>query len=73
MRLELIHPMLVHFPIALLLTGVILKLVGVLGKKRRFYPTIDMLSRCILTFGALFAWMAIIAGEVAEDIVETSA
>jgi uncharacterized membrane protein len=71
MRLELIHPMIVHFPIALLATGAVLKFVGFLVRKSRFYQMITILSLCMLTIGAALAWAAVIAGEVAEDIVRS--
>ncbi len=71
MRLELIHPMLVHFPIALLTTGVVLRFVSLWSKKR---PNLSFLlpsAWLILALGVIAAWLAVIAGEVARDIVAT--
>jgi uncharacterized membrane protein len=70
MRLELIHPMLVHFPIALLTTGVVVRFAALWSIKR---PTLSFLlpaSWMILLLGVIAAWLSIIAGEIAHEIVE---
>lgn len=69
MRPELIHPMLVHFPIALLFTGVIIRLVAALVKKRDLFSFLLPASWLVLLLGVIAAWVAIIAGEIARDIV----
>jgi len=69
MRIELIHPMLVHFPIALLLTAAVLKVIGYCARRCSFYGSLLFCSRLILTFGVIFAWIAICAGELAADVV----
>lgn len=63
-RIELIHPLLVHYPIALLSIGVILRLIA-------YWQGAFLLpaSRLILLLGAIFAWAAVIAGDFAADIV----
>lgn len=66
MRLELIHPMVVHFPIALLFTGVALRIVSVIFRKWSFLvPT----SWTLIVLGTVAGAAAIIAGELAKDIV----
>lgn len=72
MRLELIHPMFIHFPIALLLVGSGLKLIAFWMKKSSRYHVILFSSRLIVIIGVYFAWGSVFAGEVAEDIVRKS-
>jgi uncharacterized membrane protein len=69
MRLELIHPMIVHFPLALLLVGVFVKCIAFFARRTLVYPYLAASSWLIVGLGVCFAWAAIIAGEVAEDIV----
>lgn len=69
MRLELIHPLLVHFPLALLLTGAILRLAHFFLRKGKFARVILFSSWTLLFVGVCFAWIAIAAGEIAEGIV----
>jgi len=72
MRLELIHPMLVHFPIALLLTGVVLRFIALWSSKRPALAFLLPASWTILGLGVLAAWCAVAAGEIAEDIVRST-
>ena len=69
MRTELIHPLVVHFPLALLLTGVVLRLCAFFLKKRPFASSLLWCSWILLFLGSGFAWLAVCAGELAEDIV----
>lgn len=69
MRLELIHPLLVHFPIALLSTGVLVRFAAIWGIKRERFLFLLPASWMILTLGVLTAWLTVIAGEIARDIV----
>ncbi|NNM44061.1 MAG: hypothetical protein HKM07_06925 [Chlamydiae bacterium] len=69
MRLELIHPMIVHFPIALLLTGTILRFVAFYISKRAAFSFLLPASWTILLLGVISAWVAVFAGEIAADIV----
>jgi uncharacterized membrane protein len=69
MRPELIHPMLVHFPIALLFTGSIIRVAALWTKKKSTYSFLLPASWMILGLGVIAAWAAIIAGEIARDIV----
>lgn len=70
MRPELIHPMLVHFPIALLLTGVVVRFASLWSAKSPRLSFLLPASWMILTLGVIAAWAAIIAGEFAQDIVK---
>ncbi|MBY0529620.1 MAG: hypothetical protein K2P51_05455 [Rhabdochlamydiaceae bacterium] len=69
MRPELIHPMLVHFPIALLFTGSFIRIAALFTKKKKTYSFLLPASWMILGLGVIAAWAAIIAGEIARDIV----
>jgi uncharacterized membrane protein len=70
MRPELIHPMLVHFPIALLLTGTVARFAAFWGVKRPIFSFLLPASWMILFLGVIATWAAIIAGEIAREIVE---
>jgi uncharacterized membrane protein len=60
-----IHPMLVHFPIALIVTAVVCDLLGLVSKKRIFAD-----SGTIATAGALIgAATAVLSGLIAEETV----
>ena len=64
MRIELIHPLLVHFPLALLTIGTLLRALAI------FYPAhLLRTSWIFLGIGEACAWMAVLAGEFAADIV----
>ena len=62
-----IHPIIVHFPIALLVLYSFIKIVPV----RRWMPTMDWKSveRVLLVFGILGAFVASSTGEIAEHLV----
>lgn len=71
-RTELWHPLLVHFPIALLLVGTGLRLIGTLHRR---YSGIDFLvpaGRLVLTLGAIGAWAAVYTGTLADAEVVRS-
>lgn len=70
MRVELIHPMIVHFPIALLLVGTGIRCAAFLARKRPIYPQLLFTSRLILALGVIFAALAILAGLLAAQVVE---
>lgn len=69
MRIELIHPLLVHFPLALLLTGMGLRLSHFFLRRTRFASMTLYFSWILLLLGVGFAWITVAAGEMAEDIV----
>lgn len=70
MRLELIHPLLVHFPIALLFTGIFFRLAGFAFRHKPRLSFLLPASWAILGLGIIAAWLAVTAGEVAKEIVE---
>ena len=70
MRIELIHPMLVHFPLALLLTGVALRAAAFFLRHSKFYGALLFTARLILSLGVCSAWPAVLAGAFASSVVE---
>ena len=60
-----IHPLIVHFPIALIIVIFILDFLGVLFKRKSFLSTANILT----IFAATGAVMAVISGMVAEESV----
>jgi uncharacterized membrane protein len=65
-----LHPIVIHFPIALLLVGVLVQIAGLITKK-------DWLSRAsllMLILGALGTFFAVRSGHAAEEtVIETPA
>lgn len=61
-----IHPMLVHFPIALLIVGFIAEIVGLASRKKFFTDAAFLL----LVTGALGAVAAVLSGSFAADGLE---
>lgn len=63
-----IHPMVVHFPIALLLASLFFDLVSLRWRGEEFRAT----SRALLALGVLAALVALLTGHIAEEAVEHS-
>ena len=63
-----IHPMVVHFPIALLITGVAFEALALWRQSDRLRAT----SLDLLVVGVLAAGLAVVTGHVAEEAVEHS-
>lgn len=72
MRTELIHPLLVHFPIALLLVGSAIRFLHFILRQKSIGKVVLSLSWILLFLGVCFAWLTVLAGEFAEDIVRSS-
>ncbi len=70
MRVELIHPMLIHFPLALLLVGCGLKITAFFARRHSYYRAVLFMARLVLSIGVSFAWAAVGAGELASNVVE---
>ena len=66
MRLELLHPAFVHFPIALLLVGSALRLLAFFIQKRSLLIT----AWTVLGIGVCFAWITVGLGQLANFIVK---
>ena len=61
-----VHPLFVHFPIALLLVALLLDGVAIIGRRERWRAC----SGAVLVLAALGAIAAAVSGWVAEEIVE---
>jgi uncharacterized membrane protein len=67
-RIELLHPPLVHFPIAFLLLATLLECIApFLGQERKKF--LHSVSLLLLLCGTLGAWTAVFSGEQAKSIV----
>lgn len=64
-RTEVFHPLIVHFPIALLLVAFMFKIIA-LRYKREVW---ERGGTVLLILGVLSIWIAIFTGGLAEDIV----
>jgi len=60
------HPRFVHFPIALLLTYILLEIIGIVFKKDFFSKS----AHLILFLGVLAALAAVLTGNMAEEAAE---
>lgn len=64
-RTEVLHPLFVHFPIALLLMATIFKLSAIWGKGK----FLDLPGSILLIIGTVGGWIAIYTGNLADGIV----
>lgn len=68
-RVELFHPMLVHFPVALLLTGLLARFLFLTFEKRSFGSVFQWIYFWSWSLGSLGLIAAYLSGEEAEDVV----
>ncbi len=64
-RTEVWHPLVVHFPLAILLLAVVLFLAGIIF--RRVF--IENTGRLLFVLGTIGGWLAIITGTLADAVV----
>lgn len=62
------HPLVVHFPIALLMSAPVLIVLGLLLHRHR-HP-LNLAALIVMALGAAGAWMAVSTGEAAEEFVD---
>jgi len=67
---EGMHPLVVHFPIGILLIAWVPMVLGLIDKKRRSGWLLSGLM--LLVLGTLFTFGAVLTGEATEDVVEHS-
>jgi uncharacterized membrane protein len=71
-RVELWHPMVVHFPIALLLIGTVLRLLAMRRSRWQSLQFCLPAGRALLALGTVGAWVAIWTGsEAYYEVVRT--
>jgi len=68
-RVELLHPLLVHFPIALLIVGTGLRFAGALHRRFPVVAAVLPGARVVLLLGTLGAWAAVYTGTLADAAV----
>ncbi|MGE5609392.1 MAG: DUF2231 domain-containing protein, partial [Bacillota bacterium] len=62
-----LHPLVVHFPVALLLVAPIFILIGIFRHKERAYPISALI---LLALGTIGAFVAVATGEAAGELAE---
>ena len=68
-RIELLHPITVHFAVALLTLGAVAEIARPLTNSFRWRSQLSTLSFVVLSGGCVAAWVAYWTGEMAEDVV----
>jgi len=61
-RVEIWHPLSIHFPLALLLFGTVFYLIG-FGLKKRF---LENMAKVLVLLGTLSAWLSVYTGNIAD-------
>ena len=69
LREELLHPLLVHFPVALILVAVAVLLVASVWRAPQTKARLFFCWRLLLAIGAITAWAAVFTGDMAEEVV----
>lgn len=68
-RAELWHPLVVHFPIALLLVGTGLRLLGMGHQRYASLHVAQSAGRLLLVLGTVGTWVAVYTGTIADAAV----
>lgn len=70
LRVELLHPLFVHFPIALLIVGTAFRVFGFsFGLARPRGSFLHACARLMTVTGTIAAWAAYVTGNLAEEVV----
>ncbi len=68
-RTELLHPLVVHFPIALLLTATFFELLSYLLIKFPVGKNCKIIALPLFVIGVIFGWLSIWTGDQAHSVV----
>ena len=68
---QTIHPLIVHFPIALLLIAPLFIVIGVLRKPSRSFPFL-FVALILMTLGTVSTFVAASSGQAAGELVESA-
>lgn len=68
-RTAVLHPLSVHFPVALLLFGTGCRVVGAFADRARHWGFLVPAARLALVLGTAGAWVAVVTGENADGVV----
>jgi uncharacterized membrane protein len=68
-REELVHPLFVHFPIALLVIGSFLLLFARTNLLTKAKYNLLFSSRLLIVIGSLFSWITVYTGTLADSVV----
>lgn len=70
MRIELLHPMIVGFPISFLLGGSFVRLLAFFFKAQPVHTTLLSVSWVMILVGLFSGFAAVFTGELAHDVVD---
>lgn len=70
MKWHLLHPIAVHFPIALLTAGLVMEIMSIRAKDNPKRNWLAPASMWLLLIGSVSAWAAFGLGQLAEEFVE---
>lgn len=68
-RIELLHPALVHFPIAFLIGASLCVVLSIFSRSKKFRARLERFFAFQLFLGTIGAWLAVWSGEQAHEIV----
>lgn len=71
-RIEMLHPMVVHFPIALIVTGTLLWFGGLSGSRFAILRPLAPTGSVLIGIAAVASWAAVITGGWADSVVGRS-
>lgn len=70
LRIELLHPLTVHFPVAFLMGALAIQIASMLVTNANWFAKLRFSSKLLLFLGVCGAWAAVWSGGEAEEVVE---